>query len=49
MIEVKDLTFAINYVLDGGTNSENNPNEYVPEKLPLLLENPTKSGYKFQL
>ena len=47
MIEVKDLTFAINYVLDGGTNSENNPNEYVPEKLPLLLENPTKSGYKF--
>ena len=47
VIEVKDLTFAINYVLDGGTNSENNPNEYVPEKLPLLLENPTKSGYKF--
>lgn len=47
MIEVKDLTFAINYVLDGGTNSENNPNEYVPEKLPLLLENPNKSGYKF--
>ena len=47
MIEVKDLTFAINYVLDGGTNSENNPNEYVPEKLPLLLEDPTKSGYKF--
>ena len=31
----------------GGTNSENNPNEYVPEKLPLLLENPNKSGYKF--
>lgn len=47
VIEVKDLTFEINYVLDGGTNSENNPNEYVPEKLPLLLENPTKSGYKF--
>ena len=47
VIEVKDLTFAINYVLDGGTNSENNPNEYVPEKLPLLLEDPTKSGYKF--
>ena len=47
VIEVKDLTFAINYVLDGSTNSENNPNEYVPEKLPLLLENPTKSGYKF--
>ena len=47
VIEVKDLTFAINYVLDGGTNSESNPNEYVPEKLPLLLENPTKSGYKF--
>ena len=47
VIEVKDLTFAINYVLDGGTNSENNPNEYVPEKLPLLLENPNKSGYKF--
>lgn len=47
VIEVKDLAFAINYVLDGGTNSENNPNEYVPEKLPLLLENPTKSGYKF--
>lgn len=47
VIEVKDLTFAINYVLDGGTNSENNPNEYVPEKLPLLLENSTKSGYKF--
>ena len=47
VIEVKDLTFAINYVLDGGTNSKNNPNEYVPEKLPLLLENPNKSGYKF--
>lgn len=47
VIEVKDLTFAINYVLDGGTNSENNPNEYVPEKIPLLLENPNKSGYKF--
>lgn len=47
VIEVKDLTFEINYVLDGGTNSENNPNEYVPEKLPLLLENPNKSGYKF--
>ena len=47
VIEVKDLTFAINYALDGGTNSEKNPNEYVPEKLPLLLENPTKSGYKF--
>ena len=47
VIEVKDLTFAINYVLYGGTNSENNPNEYVPEKLPLLLENPNKSGYKF--
>lgn len=47
VIEVKDLTFAINYALDGGTNSEKNPNEYVPEKLPLLLENPNKSGYKF--
>lgn len=47
VIEVKDLTFAINYVLDGGTNSKKNPNEYVPEKLPLLLENPNKSGYKF--
>lgn len=40
------MKYPINYNLDGGTNSVNNPNEYTIEDT-VILENPLKSGYLF--
>lgn len=39
--------YPINYVLDGGTNSENNPDGYTVSQKPFALEPATKEGYKF--
>ncbi|MGI6713800.1 MAG: InlB B-repeat-containing protein [Bacilli bacterium] len=39
--------YNINYHLDGGTNSENNPDSYEYGGLAIELEDPTKEGYRF--
>ena len=39
--------FDITYELNGGTNASENPDQYDVNKLPLLLEEPTKTGYNF--
>lgn len=41
------ITYTITYVLDGGTNSVNNPGTYTIETATITLENATKSGYTF--
>lgn len=41
------ITYTITYVLDGGTNSVNNPGTYTIETATINLENATKSGYTF--
>lgn len=42
------LEYQINYELNGGTNSSNNPSKYILGNLPLSLEDPTKLGYNFK-
>lgn len=39
--------YQIIYHLDGGVNSENNPETYEYGGLPIQLEAPTKEGYRF--
>ena len=39
--------YPINYVLNGGINSENNPDGYTASQKPFALEPATKEGYKF--
>lgn len=46
-IVVYDHTYTINYVLNDGINDPDNPNQYIPELLPVKLNNPTKVGYQF--
>ena len=39
--------FKITYILDGGTNSVANPDDFFQEHLPKKLYSPKKEGYKF--
>ena len=41
------ITYNISYVLDGGTNSANNPGTYNIESATITLEEATKTGYTF--
>lgn len=43
----KPIVYRITYELDGGTNSRNNPSEYMVTT-DFVLESPTKDGYDFQ-
>ena len=43
----KIVDYSISYVLDGGTNSEENPSSYNCEQETIILENPQKLGYDF--
>ncbi len=42
-----EVTYAINYVLDGGVNAEGNPDTYTANDL-IALQAPTKEGYEFK-
>lgn len=44
----KAINYDIDYELDGGVNSENNPDKYNNDILPLVLEEPTREGYVFK-
>lgn len=46
-IVVESNTYTINYVLDGGTNSELNPSGYDVLNLPLALTEAVKENYTF--
>ena len=39
--------YYIDYILNGGTNSPDNPTEYTIESGDITLSDPTKSGYTF--
>ena len=39
--------YRIEYALNGGTNSPDNPTEYTIESADITLSDPTKSGYTF--
>ncbi|MBP5408387.1 MAG: InlB B-repeat-containing protein, partial [Bacilli bacterium] len=39
--------YKITYVLNGGTNSQSNPDTYTYESNNINLSNPTRSGYVF--
>lgn len=41
------ITYNINYILNGGTNSANNPSTYTVETEDITLEPATKTGYTF--
>lgn len=41
------VNYQINYHLDGGTNSEENPLEYSIENKNLILKEPLRDGYTF--
>lgn len=43
----KPESFNINYQLDGGTNSSNNPESYSSSNSTITLQAPTKEGYRF--
>jgi uncharacterized repeat protein (TIGR02543 family) len=40
-------TYTIKYVLNGGTDSGNNPTSYTSEDAAIKLDSPTKKGYTF--
>lgn len=46
-LSVSESDFAIEYVLNGGTNSEANPAGYNTLNTPLQLQAPTRLGYNF--
>ena len=39
------MTYTIDYELNGGTNSANNPDSYTVETETIVFENATKAGY----
>ena len=41
------LQYEVNYVLDGGVNSEENPVTFTHESDPMNLKPPVKNGYRF--
>ena len=40
--------YRITYSLDGGTNSSSNPSTYTIESQTIMLQDPSKTGYKFK-
>lgn len=46
-IEFSTITYTITYVLNGGTNSSNNPTEYDVETSRITLVSPRRDGYTF--
>ncbi len=46
-VEMPDVYSKVNYDLDGGTNNENNPNEYL-EGISTMLYPAEKAGYVFK-
>lgn len=44
--EINEVSYGITYYLDGGSATRN-PMIYSAKDLPIMLENPTKSGYTF--
>ncbi|MBQ8828345.1 MAG: InlB B-repeat-containing protein, partial [Clostridia bacterium] len=42
------IDYSITYVLDGGTNSADNPNLYNLENIPVVINDPEKDGYEFK-
>lgn len=47
VIPEKESKFALSYVMNDGTNSEDNPVEYLARDCPIKLSNPTRRGYIF--
>ena len=45
---VTPTTYTINYNLNGGTVTTNNPTEFNKLTTPFTLNNPTKTGYNFK-
>lgn len=43
-----EIDYIITYDLLGGTNNPNNPTEYTIESSSILLEAPSREGYKFK-
>lgn len=43
----KPVDYSITYVLNGGTNSESNPNSYNIESNVIILNSPSRTGYTF--
>ena len=43
----KNITYTIDYVLDGGTNAVGNPASFDKDTSAITLHNPTKEGYVF--
>lgn len=41
------ITYQISYVLNGGTNSVNNPVTYTIESSAIVFDNPSKMGFNF--
>lgn len=41
------IAYDITYILNDGTNNQNNPSSYSIETLPIVLSEPTKEGYVF--
>ena len=44
----KPIEYYITYMLDGGTNAEDNPPKYDVEDDEIKLRDPTKEGYEFR-
>ena len=42
------ITYTITYNLDGGTNHANNPTSYTVESETIKLQDPIKTGYRFE-
>ncbi|MCQ2586534.1 MAG: InlB B-repeat-containing protein [Treponema sp.] len=43
----KPVEYSITYVMNGGTNSESNPNSYNIETNDIILNSPSRTGYTF--
>ena len=48
LVAVRYTRSTINYVLDGGTNAESNPDGYYEGKTEVILADPEKEGYTFE-
>ncbi len=46
-VSFKTLTYAVTYVLNGGTNHANNPVDYTIDSPTIVMQNPTREGYTF--
>ena len=41
------IEYDITYIMNGGTNDPDNPDTYTVEDTPIVLEDPTRTGYIF--